>query len=302
MMKPLTAAVIALALAGSARAQVAVSDADFGAGLNGIFLQSSLAGKQFGGVVAQANEKARPARILENVMVAMYDAPGTGEKIVQFLRDNGAAVEFNTLAQGRSMGLTLVDLDTGKKRPAVYINPRYAKDPVSYRYLGVLIAKEASEFMLADFPDCAERSYMVSAHMAETFFELGGTLLMLPRFDAIEDQDATKTIAVWIENAPEPGVEMLKSRGLQTLAELQAETGRRQQGLTEELRRAATKLDAARTQDEQQALHQEIAFISQKLALAEQSAASLKKAAASFDSFKKYETEWLMSRGPLPIK
>jgi len=78
--------------------------------------------------------------VLDNVLVAMNDAPGTGEKIVSWLRGAKVTVKFSDIP-GNSLHLMLVDMGTGEKTPGIYINKKYSKDPISYRYLATLITK-----------------------------------------------------------------------------------------------------------------------------------------------------------------
>lgn len=152
-----------------------------------------------------------PAGLIDGVMVAMYDQPGTGEMLVQWLRDNKISVESRDLGAEASANV----------KGAIYINPSTAK-PASYIYTGALIAREAAELMLADFPDSGEKRYMVAAYTGETFFELGGTRAQMTNMDGHVDAKIEESIRLWVENGPEQGVARLDQQGIRCLADLVA--------------------------------------------------------------------------------
>jgi hypothetical protein len=205
------------AICGTASAQVPMGDAAFAAQLQGIRLEAATAGKAMSVAAAQAAASPKAAQygnLLSQVMVAMYDAPGTGELLTGWLRDEkkGGAV-FNDSIPGMSAGA----FDDGV--PIVSIKPSAAK-PVSYRYLGALIARETAALMLADFPASAEKSYIQASRMAETYFELGGTRMDMDNIDGHQDAAVAKSIRLWVENAPEGGVSVLKGKGMKSIADM----------------------------------------------------------------------------------
>lgn len=219
------------------------------------------------GAQTQASpQAAAPNRLIDNVMVAMYDAPGTGEMIVQYLRDNGVSVAFDARVPNRSGHAT--DAKTGKSM--IGIAPSYQQEPVSYRRIGVRIAKEAAELMLADFPESAEKRYMAASRMAETYFELGGTRIDMQNVDGPVDPEAEKLVFLWVENAPDEGVRVLKGQGAQTLDERIAWVTKERQ---EMINYSMTDWEEIYTRELEQ----------------------LHAAKARFQQFKKYETDWLMS-------
>jgi hypothetical protein len=107
-------------------------------------------------------------------------------------------------------------------RPAVYLNPRLGSAPASCRYVAVYVAKEAAELMLKDFPESAEKRYIVSSRMAETFFELGGTRMTMSDIDGHKDVQAEAAIKLWVENDPVGGMALLHAQGAPSLAEVRA--------------------------------------------------------------------------------
>jgi hypothetical protein len=165
---------------------------------------------------AAAPTAAQYGNLLSRVLVAMYDAPGTGELLVGWLRDEkkGGAV-FNDSISGMSAGA----FDDGV--PIVSVKPSAAK-PVSYRYLGALIARETAALMLTDFPASAEKSYIQASRMAETYFELGGTRMDMDAIDGHQDAAVSKSIRLWVENDPTGGVSVLNQQGVPTLAQVKA--------------------------------------------------------------------------------
>ncbi|MBI5244576.1 MAG: hypothetical protein HY922_12990 [Elusimicrobia bacterium] len=288
MLRTILAAMLA-AVCAKAQAQVVVSDAQFASELGKVFAQSVSAGRSF--------EQAAPVRLLDRVMIAMYDAPGTGEMIVQWLRDNRAVVEFSDLVmEGRSAHAWLGDFVPEPRKPAVYITPLLLKPPVSYRLLGALIAKEGSELMLKDFPESAEKRYITASRMAETYFELGGTRIALPDFDGTIDEDAADTIRIWIENAPDSGVQVLKERGFKTLKEAQADLLSEEARLAN-LHQAIEQMISVHGPDEE-SLRAELACVEKESARTARKLDAAKKAEDEFKRFKEYETDWLMSHRP----
>jgi len=257
-------------------------------------LTFSIGAVPLAGSAAVLGYRASAAGILDNVLVAMNDAPGTGEKIVQWLRDQNGVVKFMNGIPGSAVHLTLIDMGTGEKSPAVYIDSKFSKDPVSYRYLATLIARETSEMMLADFPMSAERAYMISAQTAEAYFELGGERAPLPRIDGIIDAQAADSMRLWIENAPDQGVKLLKSQGYSTLADLDAELETRKEAFQQEMRKKITALETAEEGEIAQ-LHRDLAVLSYKLQVAEATQAYVKQGQTKFAEFKQYEKEWLLS-------
>lgn len=292
MQRSVLAVLMSAALGAPASAQV-VSDSQFASELGKALAQSVSSGQD----LSKSMEQKGLSRALERVMVAMYDAPGTGESIVQWLRDHNAAVEFSDITmEKRSSHAWLGDFVPEPRKPAVYITPLLLKPPLSYRLLGTLVAQEASELMLEKFPESAEKRYIVLARMAETYFELGGTRIALPDFDGTIDEDAASKIQVWIENAPEQGVKVLRGQGHKTLRDLQGELLAEQSRLQALLAAIDQRLsvpsgyEADYEAEKAQALEQ-IDLAAKKLDAA-------KKAEAEFKAFQRYETEWLMSHRP----
>ena len=222
MLKTVLAAILASVC--SAGAQTApISDSQFNSELGKVFVQNVSSGRALGRAMAERTRA--PASVLDQVMTAMADAPGSGEEIVQWLRDHKAVVEFSDFVKGESAHAWLGDFVPDPRKPAVYISALLLQPPVSYRLLGSLIAKEGAELMLKDFPESAEKRAIVAGRMAEAYFELGGTRLALPDFDGTVDEDAAATIRIWIENAPEQSVQLFHARGHKTLEEIRAELG-----------------------------------------------------------------------------
>ena len=150
----------------------------------------------------------------------MNDQPGTAEGLVAWLRGRKAVVEASARVQDASAHDWLGDFAADPKIPAVYISPK-AMEPVSHRYIAVLIARETAELMLKDFPESAEKRYVVSSRMGETFFELGGTRLAMSDIDGHADPKVEAGIRLWVENDPSGGVRVLQGTGNKTLKELE---------------------------------------------------------------------------------
>jgi len=270
MLKTTLAAVFAAVCGASAQAGP-ISDSQFGFELGQVFAQSVSSGRALGKAMAQRKAQDAPVGVLGQVLTAMRDAPGTGEKIAQWLQDNRAVVEFSDMVmKGNSAHAWLVDFVPEPRKPAVYITPLLLRPPVSYRLLGALIAKEGTELMLKDFPESAERRTMVASAMAETYFELGGTRAALPNFDGTIDEESAAAIRVWVENAPDSGVQYYRDRGYKTLGEVR-------EGLLSEQSQAA---DEGRSQK-----------ISRLIEAAD-------KAQATFEGFRQAEADWIMTHRP----
>jgi len=148
--------------------------------------------------------------------------------------------------------------------------------------------------MLADFPVSAERSYIISAQMAETYFELGGERILLPNFDGINDPAAAEAMRLWIENAPDEGVKFLKTRGQNTLKDIDSELTKRIEAFQEEMRVKIAAMEGAE-QAEIEKLHHDLLVLDHKLSVAEATRAQVTKAQARFKAFKAYESDWLLS-------
>ncbi|MFA5138674.1 MAG: hypothetical protein WC728_05515 [Elusimicrobiota bacterium] len=249
---------------------------------------ASKSGRELGQVVIERQGESRPQRLLENVMIAMYDAPGTGERIVQWLRDNKVAVRFKDDVPGGS----------SRSGHAIIIDSSYGKEPVSYRYLGTRIAKEAAELMLSDFPESAEKRYIVASRMAETYFELGGAHSSLPDFDGVKDPALAETLRVWIENAPEGGVETLKRGGHETLASMQTRLESRREGL-QRTRQAIIDALPQAAGPEWERLKQALQDNSYELANVQMALDSVEAGAKAFKRFSGEERDWIMNHAPL---
>ena len=203
------------AVCGTASAQVS-TDAGFAAQLQGVRVQTAGAGKAVAQAVKASDEDSAPARLIQSVLVSMNDQPGTAEMLVGWLRGNKAVVQFSDRVQDGSVGTWLGDFTTQPQIPAVYVAAAAMK-PVSYRYVAVLIARETAELMLKDYPESAEKRYIVASRMAETFFELGGTRLTMGSIDGHADPKVEAGIRLWVENDPAGGVQTLKATGHKTL-------------------------------------------------------------------------------------
>lgn len=294
MTRPIFAALLTLGLCAPAGAGT-LSYAGFETGLNDISLRTAAAGKDLGKAVARESEREQPQRLIESVLIAMNDAPGTGEEIVQWLRGQGAVVEFSDMVTGRSLSGILLDMNTDAKTPAIYINPKYSKDPVSYRFLGVVIAKEASSLMLKGYPDSAERAYMIATSMAHVYFELGGERIRLPDFDGIEDQELADTLKIWIENAGDPGVELLAGRGYEPLSKLLKQAQTIKAALEKTRDEFVAKLDEVETQEELAELRVQIALVTHKIGIWEWRELQVSAAIDYFEQFKKDDLDWIIS-------
>jgi len=287
MTKTLSILALLAALGGTAAAQVPVGEADFAAQLQGIRSQAASAGQALAaGVQARAAQKAEPQRILESVMVAMADAPGTGELLVEWLRDNQAAVEFSGQAQGRSAHAW-----PAGSRPAVYIDASMAQ-PVSYRYLAVLVAEETAELMLKDFPESAEKRYLAASRMAEVFFELGGTRMTMDDIDGHQDARASQAIRLWVENDPSSGVALLQRQGKPGLAQVREKAAAESQRLVN-LKYAIEQMLTVPNDPNAGSLRAELAQTEAALTAAQKTAAAAEAAQKEFAGFKARETEWL---------
>jgi hypothetical protein len=268
-----------------AQAPEALFSSQLGTILEGV----SKSGQELAQVVIERQDDSRPQRLLENVMTSMYDAPGTGEAIVQWLRDNKVAVRFKDDVPGGS----------SRSSRAIFIDSSYAKGPTSHRYLGTRIAKEAAELMLSDFPESAEKRYIVASRMAETYFELGGSRSSLPDFDGIKDPALAETLRIWIENGPQNGVETLGQEGHETLAAMRT----RLEGRKGELQRARQsiieKLPKASTPQEYESLKRALEDNSHELANAQTALDSVEAGVKTFKRFKDEERKWIMNHYPL---
>ncbi len=270
MSRVFVAALLTCAICRTAGAQgLPISDGQFQAELNAVIAQNSSAGKGAAKTIAGTQEKTEQDGLIGNVLVAMYDAPGTGELIVQWLRDHNAVVQFKTLSGSRSSSAWLGDTLGKNPTPAVYIDSSLAKKPVSYRVIGALIAKEASGLMLTGFTDSAERSYMIASRTAETYFELGGSRIELTKTEAALGKKAAEAIWLWVENASEFGVALLKLRGEKPLREI---------------------LNSLRS-DRQLAINCGMYGLEDEF---DERIAEVERDLKTFGEFKSYESDWLM--------
>jgi len=251
-MTAVTAALLACVLGPTAGA--ATTDEQFGAALNAIFTQCATAGQEQGKAATKSGQKQAAEnagyKAIKDVMIAMNDAPGTGEMVVQWLRDNNVTVDFSADAAVSSH-------EMGAKS-AIHI-PAQMAAPDKNKMLGALIAREASEMMMVDFPDSAEKNYIVASRMAEVYFELGGTRdgMKTDAKTSVACNDAAKTMGLWIDNGADQGVGYLKAAGAATLSDLIA---------------AYQKYPEYSSQD-----------------------TALKNATTAFASFKKYESDWMVN-------
>lgn len=294
MPKTIFAALAVFILSSPARAEL-MTDADFASRLGTIRLETTVAGQAIGEGIALADKQAEPRRLIRNVMVAMYDAPGTGEHLVGWLRKNDATVEFSDLDDLKSMNGMTLDLATGNKTPAVYIHEKFSKKPVSYRYIGVLIAQEASKLMLADYPESAERAYMIAANMAHVYFELGGERINLPNFDGINDPEIAAVLRIWIENAGDGGVAVLSRRGHKPLAGLLKQARDIQGALKKERAGFAIELEAAKSQEEIDAIQAKIDDHDERIRLWAERVTEVQRAVEAFENFKRDDIDWIMA-------
>jgi hypothetical protein len=217
-------AALAVLAAGPAAAQ-ADRDAAFVSALSQVqaaVIGSLVAAGPRGLSLAGAPARPAPQRLLESTLTAMNDGPATAGLLVSWLRDQHAVVEFSAAAQGRSSHVWLAGKPAESATPAVYLAADLAAAPLSCRYVAVFVAREAAELMLKDFPESAEKRYIVASRMAETFFELGGTRATMGDIDGHHDEQAESAIRLWVENDPVSGVALLKSQGSPTLAEIRA--------------------------------------------------------------------------------
>lgn len=278
------------ALCGTASAQ-SLTDGAFAAQLQGIRIQTLSGGKAVAAAIQAADQKAAPKRLLDAVLVSMNDQPGTASSLVEWLRGNKAVVEFSDLVQDGSAHAWLGDFAADRKVPAVYVSP-LAMEPVSHRYLGILIARETAELMLKDFPESAEKRYMVASRAAETFFELGGTRMDMEDIDGHRDEKVAATLRLWVENDPSSGVQTLKSRGVQTLKDVEAglvfESNRLVQliGAIDGMLVVPNDPNAPSLQAELDETRAELGRVSSKLA-------AVKAAKVQFEKFSQEEKSWL---------
>jgi hypothetical protein len=142
---------------------------------------------------AAQQAKSKADELLDRVMVAMNDQPGTGEAIAKWLQDNRVDVKFSDEVQGAS-----------DHADGVRLNSSLKKGPLSYRYFGALIAREAAELEFKDFPESAQKRYMVASRMGEAYAELGGGVSMPPNFDGITDPKAAAALQAWFKNFYDP--------------------------------------------------------------------------------------------------
>ncbi|MDD5629114.1 MAG: hypothetical protein PHU21_08615 [Elusimicrobia bacterium] len=286
MTKILSILALLAAAGGAAQAQVPLSEADFAAGLQGIRIQAAAAGHALAaGVQARAQQAPDPQRLIGSTLVAMNDQPGTGELLVTWLRERQAVVEFSGQAQGRSAHAWLGAV------PAVYLSPALAEPP-SLRYLAVYVAKETAELMLKDFPDSAERRYIVASRMAESFFELGGTRMTMEDIDGHKDEAAAQAIRLWVEHDPSGGVDYLKRQGVPTLAEVGAKSSA-EAGRLVNLKYAIEQMLTVPNDPNAESLRAELAQTEAVLAEAQKSAAAAAAAQKEFAEFQTREQTWL---------
>jgi hypothetical protein len=228
---------------------------------------------------------AKSDEILDRVMVSMYDQPGTGEDTVKWLRDQRIDVKFSDEVQGPSDHVKGVRLNSALKN-----------GPLSHRYFGALIAKEASELMMKDMPEFAEKRYMVSSRMAETYAELGGGVSMPPNFDGITDKKTAADMEPWIENFTDPdrGVQFLKERGSKDIPTVLASARKAFDDLQAERQEIIGKL--SQTPEDTQAwkdLQALLVVYGKALGKVQKDIDASEKALRRFEAFKRYEKEWL---------
>lgn len=184
---------------------------------------------------------ASSAVSLDGVVTAMGDnTTGSGYWVANWLRDTGGTVAFDPGLKGPSG--SRVDAAGGAPRPVILINSDIQARTDGYRYYAVLIARESAGLILAGFPDCAEKRYMVYATMAEAFFELYGTRMDLPVFSGVTDEEAARQVRVWVENDADGGAaEIARSGEARRLSDLIAEAEAGPQDQQSQARLAALK-------------------------------------------------------------
>jgi len=281
-MLKMTAALALLACAFAASAGAATTDEQFGTELNTILTQNAAAAREIGKDTTKTAPVQEPGyRTIWNVMTAMNDAPGTGEMLVQWLRERTSLVEFSEDAQVSrhewrqymAEGIQLV----------IQINPAMAKKDRPYPIVGSLIAKEAAEMMLDNFPDSAEKSYMVAARMAEVYLELAGSGADLKAFcNDASYQEACKKIRLWAEYFTDPasGVAFLHKQGAISLtarAALQAEIRKAEDAYYGPTDNHEDEMPTGTVKNKSAAPKTDVDFL------------------VDFAAFKKYESDWMIN-------
>jgi hypothetical protein len=228
MVHPERPLILIAALAALAAAPAAAQydrDADFASALSAARAAASQARTAAGlpqQMTAPRQAAPTPQNLLESTLTAMNDGPTTAGLLAQWLRDNRAVIGFSDMAKGRSSHAWAQGGPGTPAVPMISLDPSLASAPASSRRLAVYLAKETAELMLKDFPESAERSYMVASRAAETFFELGGTRATMGDIDGHQDAQAEALIRLWVEHDSDSGVAYLKSQGAPPLAESDA--------------------------------------------------------------------------------
>ncbi|MFA6003036.1 MAG: hypothetical protein WC881_03110 [Elusimicrobiota bacterium] len=249
MLKLIAAVLMAGAI--SANAQTS-SDAQFENDIKSILKQNQIAAQALNQSVAKNSVQQASLNSIDRVLSAMNDLPGTGAMLTRWLRQNQALVEFSDT---RSL--------PGPQQPLIYIAASLRSAPSAA--LGAAIAQAAARAMLEDFPASPEKQYLVASRTAETYFELGGARADI---DSLDQQTAAD-IRLWVENAVEPGVNLLTRQYHEPLAKLLSDLQRDRQ--------IAVNFN----------MNLELEF--------DERIARVEKAIQGFDQFKAYEKEWIRS-------
>ncbi|HAH32206.1 MAG TPA: hypothetical protein DCL44_07835 [Elusimicrobia bacterium] len=241
--------------------------------------------------VAVISMVASPSSLLDSVLMAMHDQPGTAEKLVKWLRARKGVVELREIGREISAYSWLGGVASDRNIPAVYISP-LAMEPFSYRYLAVLIAREAGELMLSNFPESAEKRYMVASRMSETFFELGGSRIMISDIDGHSDAKVEESIRLWVENDPSGGVYVLSQRGFKTLKDLEDSLSAEYERLIM-LEQAIDQMLAVPNDSNRPSLQAEMDKTMADASAVLVKLEAVKAAGAQFEQFAKEETDWM---------
>lgn len=237
-----------------------------------------------------AARAASPRRLLDSTLTAMNDGPATGGLLAGWLRENRAVIEFHAPSSGLSSHEWL-----GRERrlPLIVLDRSLAAEPLSCRFLAVFVARETAELMLGDFPESAEKRYIVASRSAETFFELGGTRATMDDIDGHRNGSVEELLRLWVEHDPEGGVADLHGRGVPVLSDIRARAAAEASRLAQLKHIIEDQMLSIPGDPNAASFREELARTEKALDEARRTRERAEAAQKEFESFKVRERDWL---------
>ena len=163
-----------------------------------------------------AASAAVPARVttddkdLSAVYVAMNDAPGVAKDVYDLITARKIAVSFAYMTPPFAGGPAprSFSFETGGSTE-IMINEEVPAEPQA---VAPLLAREVAPLLLADMPECAEKSYMRRSYEVRAWREMGGSPAGLPVIEAKtgwSDQPLADAFKLWLDNDAQTAVDKI---------------------------------------------------------------------------------------------